>query len=49
MLVGIMSALGNKNKQVAHKELNSLIRIKCYKQAAPLGLEEKQTTLQLQG
>ncbi|MBF8275194.1 MAG: hypothetical protein HW390_267 [Candidatus Brocadiaceae bacterium] len=30
-------------------ELNSLIRLECYKQAAPLGLKEKQITLQLQG
>ena len=30
-------------------ELTSLICIKCYKQAAPLGLKERQTALQLQG
>jgi hypothetical protein len=40
-----VSALDNKNKQVAPMELNSLIRMECYKQAAPLGLKEKQNIL----
>ena len=39
MPVGHVFVLGNKNKQVAPTELNTLIRWKCYKQAAPTGLK----------
>ena len=50
MVVGWHHVRAQQQKtQVAPTELNSLICIKCYKQAAPLGLKERQASMQLQG
>ena len=35
-----VSTLGKTNQQVAPTELNILIRMECYKQAAPMGLKK---------
>ncbi|MBF8278089.1 MAG: hypothetical protein HW390_3162 [Candidatus Brocadiaceae bacterium] len=45
MLVGHVPHLTIKKTQVAPMELNSLICMKYYKQAAPLGLKEMQNNL----